>query len=738
MDFDGKTKEVDLTDYFTYTSFVNNEGQTILKKTLFMKWVATSTDADSKGYDVVPYVGEKPWNKDSNPLTNYEIEYKDVAKFVVNPKTIESTWFYISDLTYQGQVFDPTDLLTVKYGEGDDVVTLEKDKDYNNVRIMPATDANGIDAGTKFKVAIDGIGNYIGKEGTSDVKFTKSDFFTIEKADLTIELKEGETLEKVYDGTPSGDVSDKFDIPFVGNDTKDEVKKADGTVGRLTMTTGSDNAEKVGSKNIYVRVGTLNPELMNYNIIYDMQKFTITAKPATFSIEAATKKYDGTTVLPKDGFVYKFNGTVEGETADDIFTTKPEIIFAEGEAKNAGEYTYKLKDLDAEKEGDQLFVAPNYKLTFDQPEDVVYEITKADMVVKAPKLSLEFGEKYTEEQLANIVKDKDQTKIETKDVVEDQAKYDRVNAREIIMLEIEQAIAANFATGTYPVVVAVKEATAEGLTEEQKSVINNYSFVTTDNVLTIGGIAELTLDGEENAEALREAGKEALPEALVRLNGATVEKVIMKNLQNIVSNNNILSKNRWYSLVLPFDVTVREISNIFGYAIVNVPNYDKGSASAVSFSLTMGTVPANTLMLFKVDEKQDWGENYEKEFTGKTIVAPSEPKSDNAGNMFVGVYENTPIAQANQMFLWYDGEFYDAATTPQTIYPLNGYVETATAGARIFVEEADGSTTAINAITGEAITNAAEGWYTIGGVKLNGEPTEKGIYINNGVKVVIK
>ena len=32
----------------------------------------------------------------------------------------------------------------------------------------------------------------------------------------------------------------------------------------------------------------------------------------------------------------------------------------------------------------------------------------------------------------------------------------------------------------------------------------------------------------------------------------------------------------------------------------------------------------------------------------------------------------------------------------------------------------------------------AEGWYTINGIKLNAAPTQKGIYINNGKKIVVK
>ena len=35
-------------------------------------------------------------------------------------------------------------------------------------------------------------------------------------------------------------------------------------------------------------------------------------------------------------------------------------------------------------------------------------------------------------------------------------------------------------------------------------------------------------------------------------------------------------------------------------------------------------------------------------------------------------------------------------------------------------------------------TNSAGAWYTVNGVKLSGKPAAKGMYINNGKKVVIK
>ena len=50
--------------------------------------------------------------------------------------------------------------------------------------------------------------------------------------------------------------------------------------------------------------------------------------------------------------------------------------------------------------------------------------------------------------------------------------------------------------------------------------------------------------------------------------------------------------------------------------------------------------------------------------------------------------------------------------------------------------EGDNATGIINVLA-EARNNA-DGWYSLGGVRLGGKPTQKGVYINNGRKVVIK
>ena len=143
--------------------------------------------------------------------------------------------------------------------------------------------------------------------------------------------------------------------------------------------------------------------------------------------------------------------------------------------------------------------------------------------------------------------------------------------------------------------------------------------------------------------------------------------------------------------------------------------------------------------------------------TGKTIPAdfsytearPATVAAD-GGVKFVGLYEDYTGPQANQLYLAATSknptrEFYPGGSKSAnvTLVQTNAYLEFPTAGAaakaRIFIEEEDGTFTAINGVAAEAdAAVAGEGWYTISGVKLNAQPTEKGIYIFNGKKVAIQ
>ncbi len=138
-------------------------------------------------------------------------------------------------------------------------------------------------------------------------------------------------------------------------------------------------------------------------------------------------------------------------------------------------------------------------------------------------------------------------------------------------------------------------------------------------------------------------------------------------------------------------------------------------------------------------------------FLGVTVDATPSPVTT-AWADFVGTYEPMSFSDADKSIL-----FLGTANT--LYYPVSGaYIgaqraffrlKGLTAGdlpnnARAFVlnfGEGDHTTGIIEIAKDDresGSSNSATGWYTLDGRKLSGKPTQKGIYVNNGRKVVIK
>ena len=747
MDFDGKTVTGDLTEKFDYTKFFNKDEEAILKEELTMEWKADNANAGEEGHEVLPYVKGEPLSE-TNKLQNYNIVYEDVAKFVINPKNISGVTIEISDLTYQGKQFSVEGLLTVT----DNDITDEEGNgtkltvaDYDIEDVGPFDGDGMTNAKEKFMVVLTGKGNY---KGTA----LNTNGFEIKKAALTISAKEGDDVKwsKEYTAVEYQDVlTDQFD--YVGFKGEDDAA----SIG-LSMKKRYSNPS-VGTYSVLVFNGKeLYDEeenaFTNYEISYeDVATFEITPATLKYSIMPDTITYNGTqqevnfvTVDDKEnGFGFKGNDSWGNIARTDMTkVVKPEIAVEDEDTKNAG--NHKLILLNEE----EVSAGPNYNVEYVEA-DAYLTIEPSTVNIKISNKSVrfeEFADELSEEKLADLAQSTSFTDI--KNVPSDD-KVGRKALRDMITLELQNG-AETGASGTYEngIVATINPATPEdevmlknygyGLVDEEG---NPTHFIIKNGTLTIGGVAALELDGAENADDLLAEDPEAetIPAKLARLNGAKVDKVTIKNLRNITPAHSDLYTGMWYSLVLPFDVTVREISNNFKYAIVDIPYEDNTDPDVISFKLTMGKVPANTMMLFKVDENQNW-EDKAMEFTEKTIVynPEAEPLHDKANNYFMPVYQATPLDADTQWYMYFDGEPKNAAKNPMTMYPFNGYIEAvAGAAARIIVEEADGSTTAINAVNAEKV-NAAEGWYSVDGMKLNAQPTKKGIYINNGKKVVIK
>ena len=775
-EYDGTTESGDVTAQFSHTGDVTGEWDGL---NVTMQW----TGGPNAGkYNIDVYIGGTKADE-NNKLVNYTIDYT-LQQYEITGKVTESSKvdIAIENRTYQGKVFDVTEGgLTVTY----DGEKLTENVDYTyTANAEKATDAN-----TTFTVKVTFKANYDG-EATGE--------FTITKADLYITPIEGVTIGKTYgDKEESKDLLGKYFTirkgDLKGNDNAESLK--------LTMERSSGEAvagidsEKGGycvrphvdgKSFIASKYGeALTNYMIQYKPLDDANIFRIAKKELSYTI-AAEKKYDATTNLPTE-FEINSKDLVKDEelgiddSEGNIFTTKPIITWGEDvtAAKNVGKYVVTVTE---ENEG----VADNYNPIFTAPEEgeTNYEITPRTLTITAADQSIAFG--TSEEDIAAKLAG-DWFKWPNNDVTNEQNAEDVTNDNRQLLTNDRMAVGKMYtfelgegaktgATGEYKsegenvdgIVITWKE-----LTDADEAILANYGgkdkVVLNHGALTIGEVTKeivlnaTNVDAEESEEGAEESEADestwSVAKTIANYNGAKVKSVTIKNLTNnfmgdgdYVTDQKITAE-KWYTLVLPFDVTVAELSRKFGYAIVNIPDTDNSTKGEVHFKLTMQEVPANTLMAFKVAYDMDWAEIENGiTFRGKTIVAPTENyewAADHADNEFRGVYAKETITEATEFFWSPKTGKPTRASAVVTqkghgvdVYPLNGYIrlkdENAPATVRFFMEEANGSTTAINAVTGETIKNAAEGWYTVGGVKLNGAPTEKGVYINNGQKVVIK
>ena len=219
----------------------------------------------------------------------------------------------------------------------------------------------------------------------------------------------------------------------------------------------------------------------------------------------------------------------------------------------------------------------------------------------------------------------------------------------------------------------------------------------------------------------------------------------------------------WASMVLPFDITVRELSEKMGYAIVNVIDKDgyktDGEGNPVfKFKLTMKGGNGSTEVLKAnrpfVIKLADDVVTTDINFGARKIVAPTAADVLEAGGgaTFEGTYLTKTVTPSDNDCWFLLGDYTDwayikgsanSAVWNWDIISTEGFIKTTVAAreATFVMEELDGSTTALKSISADATNDVkvkAEGWYTINGVKLNTVPTQKGIYINNGKKVVVK
>ena len=234
---------------------------------------------------------------------------------------------------------------------------------------------------------------------------------------------------------------------------------------------------------------------------------------------------------------------------------------------------------------------------------------------------------------------------------------------------------------------------------------------------------------------------------------------------NVTFDHKTLKADTWYTMVLPFSVKATELVNSIKdaenepvFTITNRLN-EATKTGHIVFKLEMKEIPANEPFLIKTAEDVDL---HNFSLTNRVIVdaTPESPAYD--GNKMIGTYKNIEIRCATgNMLKWLVNKETEKPSAPGTNYdtntwkiprdyeaPINAFeaylyenkpVESAARPTIITVEDFDGQTTSIKTLNAETMkAYNAEGWYTVNGIKLQSAPTEKGVYINNGKKVVVK
>ena len=635
----------------------------------------------------------------------------------------------ITSPTYDGE--EKTPELTVSFDNGTDVITLTKDEHYT------VSYGNNTNAGTATATitAVDGT-NY---EGTATKEFTINP--------VTVYIKPVDQSKFYGQADPNFAQATTAMYKLVDG----EGNAVEGAVLNGTVALGRKAGETVGNYAIYVKPYTPNPEVVdNYkpdNEWYTDDDhlgnytafFTINAQEAKLILKfkegtLATKVYGA----PTPTYTKNDLEVVSGLAGSDTWET----------LKEGATFTPTLESELVHYDGNKVTATitglANYPNIEVQP--LAFTVTKRKFGVKPSAQTRDYG--------AAIGKAK------TYWAKAAASTYAFTEGKDDVLVELyTDEDVATFVPGS----------TNVGVIKARIADESNYELDEENSVwgtLTINAAAELALDDSKDDNLTK----------IAAFDGKQVDDVTIKfSSRNGRDLDGVRKWGQydWMTLTLPFDISVADLSKALGYAIVNVIDDSKTVVSAESskfygkLTMTGGNgyvdptdpdnnakkdtkLAANKPFLVKTDRDI----NGVIHFGAQTIVAPASEAdlTVDAGQeaTFVGTYAPMTVTRADGAKKWFQiGGGYTSwafikSTSSATwdLMPTEAYIQLPIESQSIVFnfEDVDGGTTAIKSIDVDNLSGkvSAEGWYTLNGVKLQGAPTEKGVYIKDGKKVVIK
>ena len=211
-----------------------------------------------------------------------------------------------------------------------------------------------------------------------------------------------------------------------------------------------------------------------------------------------------------------------------------------------------------------------------------------------------------------------------------------------------------------------------------------------------------------------------------------------------LSGRTLYKDGAWNTICLPFNVTIASSPLAGATARPLTSASISGSTLTLTFGDAVTTLKAGTPYIIK------WasGDNIVSPvFSGVTIDKTDRSYDNEASGdqrvRFIGTYKSTAFDAEDQSILLMGGEnmlYYP--TTGAGIGAQHAYLKIGD-GAQLArlkafrINFGDDETSGILSLSKDS-RSAGESWFTLDGRKLDGKPTRKGLYINNGVKVVIK
>ena len=282
------------------------------------------------------------------------------------------------------------------------------------------------------------------------------------------------------------------------------------------------------------------------------------------------------------------------------------------------------------------------------------------------------------------------------------------------------AASESFTNGLYTIEPIEFEFDGEGNLVVGVTATAIHQWVIFDNFqLTYYGLPELTLNEEvDNTATLKEN------------NGKKANVTLTRTLRT----------GSYNTFAVPFNIDAIPT----GWTVKELTSSSLDNKGTLSLEFENATsIEAGKPYLVKVTN-----EVANPTFEGVTISSTTTPTETDAVNFIPTVGKTTLSADENDpenfLFIGEGNKLYNPSSLPQDIKGFRAYfyvknIGTGSAKVRTFnLDFGDGETTGIIELRSEEAGANGEGFYDLMGRSIQGQPTQKGVYIKNGKKVIVK